>query len=128
MVEKMGEMKDAVANSWAAQVAIKGYNMVTGGGEEPPTSKAQMPGKPVNNNVMNKTMATTAAAVPAAAARAAAPTAASTNIAQNSSSSTYINSGPKEIITEVKIGNESIKRIVHKTQDQRAAKAIAGRS
>ena len=81
-----------------------------------------------NNGVMTDTMATAAAAQPAATARAAATTAASTNIASNSSSNTYINSGPKEIVTEVKIGNESIKRIVTKAQDDRASRAATSRT
>jgi len=81
-----------------------------------------------DNDVMNKSIQTSAGLSEAAFQRTAAPTAANTNIAQNSSSNTYINSGPENAVIDVRIGDEKLGRVVTRIQDKRAAKAIAGRT
>jgi len=130
MVEKMGEMKDALANSWAGKLVSKGINMVSGGTDNEGLSEdrfsqsmqAQPPAQ------VAKTQETMARANATAMGRTAAPTAANTNIAQNSSSNTYINSGPENAVIDVRIGDEKLGRVVQKIQNKRAGNAIAGRT
>ena len=131
MVAKLGEMKDAAANSFVGKMAMKGMDFVGGfsGGDEGFSeerfTQPMKPQSPADVAKMQKTMATANAT---SVGRSAAPTAANTNIAQNSSSNTYINSGPENAVIDVRIGDEKLGRVVTRIQDKRAAKAIAGRT
>ena len=131
MVAKLGEMKDAAANSFVGKIAMKGMDFVGGlfGGDEGLSEeKFKQPIKPQSPADVAKMQKTMAAANATSVGRSAAPTAANTNIAQNSSSNTYINSGPENAVIDVRIGDEKLGRVVTRIQDKRAAKAIAGRT
>ena len=128
MIASMVEMGQAVADSFLGKALTGVMSFISdepAGLDEERLKQSSRPQPPANTAKMQETMASANAS---AVGRTAAPTAASTNIASNSSSNTYINSGPKEIVTEVKIGNESIKRIVTKAQDNRASRAATSRT
>ena len=81
-----------------------------------------------NNDVMNQSMETAAGLSEATFNRTAAPTAANTSISQNSSKTTYVNSGPDTAVFDVRIGDEKLGRVVQKISSKNITNSISGRN
>ena len=81
-----------------------------------------------NNDVMNRSIEVASGLSEAAFNRTAAPVAASTNISQNSSKTTYVNSGPETAVFDVRIGDEKLGRVVQKISNKNISNSMAGRN
>ena len=81
-----------------------------------------------NNDVMNKSMEVASGLSEATFNRTAAPVAANTNISQNSSKTTYVNSGPETAVFDVRIGDEKLGRVVQKISNKNISNSMTGRN
>jgi len=81
-----------------------------------------------NNDVMNRSMEVASGLSEATFNRTAAPIAANTNISQNSSKTTYVNSGPETAVFDVRIGDEKLGRVVQKISDKTISNSMTGRN